>query len=179
MKIQPVVYAQVLGVSILSAGFINIIDVYPATAQSCNPFGCSQSGAGQCNPFGCPNPGAGPCTPFGCPASPQNNSNSNNNSPSNSNNNSPGNSSSRRSSRPFQVTNSTGQTINYLYASNSSQENWSDDLLGNNVLPAGQAWNLTLRGGCMFDFSATLADGETVFWEGINTCERDRIRLYD
>lgn len=41
----------------------------PAQA-SCNPFGCSQPGAGDCNPFGCPNPGAGPCTPFGCPPSP-------------------------------------------------------------------------------------------------------------
>lgn len=166
MNIQSVVKcAQMLGASLLSVGFINIADVNIASAQSCNPFGCSQPGAGACNPFGCPNPGAGPCTPFGCPASPQPAPNPN--------------TSTRPSSRSFQVTNSTGQEIRYLYASHSGQENWSNDLLGSNVLPAGQAWNLTLRGGCMVDFSAILADGARVFWNDINTCDRDRIRFYD
>ncbi|HEY9695958.1 MAG TPA: hypothetical protein V6D10_01615 [Trichocoleus sp.] len=59
---------KLLTVGILSLG-LNYVPKPPAAeAQVCNPFGCSQPGAGQCNPFGCPNPGAAECNPFGCPA---------------------------------------------------------------------------------------------------------------
>lgn len=60
----------------ISHGLHIALLIVPASAAGlpalagCNPFGCSQPGAGDCNPFGCPNPGAGPCTPFGCPPSP-------------------------------------------------------------------------------------------------------------
>lgn len=62
--------AMMLAVGTLSTGLLISTDTKPSAAQSCNPFGCSQPGAGSCNPFGCPNPGASPCTPFGCPPSP-------------------------------------------------------------------------------------------------------------
>ena len=71
-------------VKLLTAGILGLGLNYlprPAAveAQVCNPFGCSQPGAGQCNPFGCPNPGAADCNPFGCPAAssspPSNNNN--------------------------------------------------------------------------------------------------------
>jgi len=62
--------AMILTVGILGTSLSFGTDIQPSAAQSCNPFGCSQPGAGSCNPFGCPNPGASPCTPFGCPPSP-------------------------------------------------------------------------------------------------------------
>jgi hypothetical protein len=62
--------AMVLAAGVLSTSLAFVTDIKSSTAQTCNPFGCSQPGAGACNPFGCPNPGANPCTPFGCPPSP-------------------------------------------------------------------------------------------------------------
>ncbi len=65
-----VTFSKALTIGVLSAILPLLGHTQPSVAQTCNPFGCSQPGAGACNPFGCPNPGADPCTPFGCPASP-------------------------------------------------------------------------------------------------------------
>jgi hypothetical protein len=185
MQFQPIVRSiQTLGISLLGIGFINIIAPNTATAQSCNVYGCSQPGAGQCNVYGCPNPGADQCTVYGCPAAPpapppappqNNNGNGNGNNPSSR----PSNAPNRPSNRSFQVTNGTGQDIHYLYVSVANQDDWSNDLLGDNILTDRQSWNMRLREGCVYDFSANLEDGKAIYWEDINICQRNRTTLTD
>lgn len=161
--------AQIFGLSFLGVGFTNFIAPTVSVAQTCNPFGCSAPGAGPCNPFGCPNPGASPCTPFGCPTSPASNNNSNNNSSSIVN--------SAQASRSFQVVNNSGAEFYYFYASPAGQGAWSDDVLGSNSLPNGQAWNLTLSRGCQYDFQAQTYSGSTLVWRNIDVCSRNSITL--
>lgn len=157
--------AQIFGVSLLSVGLANLVIPTVATAQACNPFGCSAPGAGPCNPFGCPNPGASPCTPFGCPASPASNNNSN------------PTTTSSTSIRSFQIVNNSDAEFYYFYASPAGQGSWSNDVLGDNTLPNGQAWNLTLSRGCQYDFQAQTHNGSTMVWRNIDVCSRNSITL--
>lgn len=136
MRSQSVIQiAQIVGVSLLSMGLAHLAKPMIATAQVCNVYGCSQSGAGACNVYGCPNVGADPCNVYGCPVAP----------PSNNPSNSPA---SDQSGRSFQVINRSGAEFYYFYASPAGQGSWSNDLLGDNTLPSGQVWNLTLTRSC-------------------------------
>jgi hypothetical protein len=86
--------------------------------------------------------------------------------------------SSSTASHSFQVWNNTGRVIEFLYASPSGQNTWSNDLLGNNtVLSPGQGWNLTLTRGCQYDFWAEMENGSELFWRNINVCNRSGITL--
>lgn len=160
MKIQSIAkYTQIFGISFLSVGLINIVNSQPATAQSCNVFGCSQPGAGECNPFGCPNPGAGPCTPFGCPASPTGSSNTSGN-----------------SQRNFSISNNTGMNITALYLSPSSDSAWGTNDL-NGTLYSGSSTTYTLTGNCDWDLKALLSNGSELTQYRINTCTNSNYSL--
>ena len=136
----------------------------PSVAQTCNPFGCSQPGAGACNPFGCPKPGAGacnpfgcpnpgasPCTPFGCPASPQNSSAPPSSTPPNA---------ATPDRRNFTVYNNTEQTIIELYVSSTDSNSWGSDIMSG-VLRSGSSTVVTFSNRserCIYDVKAVYRD---------------------
>lgn len=169
MGFQSVIQtARIVGVSLLSIGLAHLAKPTIASAQVCNVYGCSQSGAGACNVYGCPNVGADPCNVYGCPVAPPSNN------PSNNPSNRP---TSAQASRSFQVVNRSGSEFYYFYASPAGQGSWSDDLLGDNTLPNGQGWNLTLTRSCQYDFQAETYSGSTMTWRNIDVCDGNSVNL--
>lgn len=71
----------------------------------------------------------------------------------------------------FQAVNRTGRTIQALYVSPTSTENWGRDILGEEVLPNN--WNITVRPPrreCLNDIRWVLADGRSFTRMQVNTC---------
>lgn len=123
----------------------------PSTAQTCNPFGCSQPGAAACNPFGCPNPGASECTPFGCPASPQGSSQP----PSSNTQNT-----FASDRRNFILYNNTSQTLTGLYISPTNSKSWGDNILSK-VVSSESSAKITFSNTsnrCVYDVKVTYRD---------------------
>ena len=151
---------QLLALSALSLGMLMLPQPKAAEAQVCNPFGCSQPGAGACNPFGCPNPGASECTPFGCPASPMSSSPPQNN---------------YSAQRLLRVHNTTGYTLQAIYPSPSSAGDWGRNDLRSR-LGDGYYTDFTLRGSeCEFDIRAEGAGGGVYEEYQVDTCNSSDI----
>jgi hypothetical protein len=66
--------------------------------------------------------------------------------------------------RDFDLINNTGMTIDYIYVSPTSVDDWGDDVLGQDVLDHGQVVHITFPGGrvkgedCIFDIKVMLTD---------------------
>ena len=72
----------------------------------------------------------------------------------------------------FRVNNRGSQTIMELYVSSSQDSNWGDDLLGANVLAAGQSFIVRLPNGqCINDIRIVAAGGRATERRNVNTCE--------
>ncbi|HEY8609924.1 MAG TPA: Tat pathway signal protein, partial [Roseomonas sp.] len=74
----------------------------------------------------------------------------------------------------FNFINRSGQTIRELYISLSSQANWGQDRLGNNVMNPGQSLWVELPGGrsCAADIRVVYMNGAAAERRGIETCSR-------
>jgi hypothetical protein len=75
--------------------------------------------------------------------------------------------------RDVRLINQTGDVVMYLYWSNTNEQNWGDDQLGQNVLPAGNSWDVTIDDGtgtCDFDIMAVTQGGRQVVHNGVNVC---------
>ncbi len=75
--------------------------------------------------------------------------------------------------RNVTIRNRTGQTITYLYWSNTAASNWGSDQLGSGVLGAGQDWRVEVddgSGACTFDFKARLSSGREIERRDIDVC---------
>ncbi|HEY8610493.1 MAG TPA: hypothetical protein VIL69_04285 [Roseomonas sp.] len=71
----------------------------------------------------------------------------------------------------FRLNNRTGATINEVYVSSSSRNNWGRDRLGNNTLPSGQSLNIVLPAGqCTNDIRVVYENGAAQEQRGVNTC---------
>lgn len=73
--------------------------------------------------------------------------------------------------RRIRIKNDTGQAIASLSAS-SQESGWSGTVLG--ALDAGKAAMATIddgSGACVYDFTATLADGSRRDARGVNVCD--------
>ena len=84
-------------------------------------------------------------------------------------------STSSSANRVVQIGNTTGVTMTHFYASNTSRDNWEEDILGSDVLPSGRSLDVNIddgTGACMFDFKARFADGDEVIERGVNVCTR-------
>jgi hypothetical protein len=78
--------------------------------------------------------------------------------------------------RQVQVNNLTSFTIVEFYASNTGTTDWEEDILGNDVLPAGGSVSINIDDGsgyCKFDFLAVFDDGEQLVSADNNVCELD------
>jgi len=80
----------------------------------------------------------------------------------------------------FTITNNTGQTILTLNVSPSDEESWGPDILGVEVLGAGEEASITFDNDeerCEWDIRVTYEDGDTGAWGGINLCETTNVTL--
>ncbi|MBK1648629.1 hypothetical protein [Rhabdochromatium marinum] len=73
------------------------------------------------------------------------------------------------------ITNSTGYTIDYLYVSPASSDDWQDDVLGDDVLPNGYRGKVTLRGfdSPIFDIQLEDEEGDTYTFYDFNVEKYD------
>jgi hypothetical protein len=72
----------------------------------------------------------------------------------------------------FNLVNRSGQTINEIYVSPSSQDSWGRDWLGQNVLPPGQSWPIRIPVGqdCVNDIRVVYANGNAEERRRVDTC---------
>lgn len=72
----------------------------------------------------------------------------------------------------FRLNNRGNQTILEVYVSSSANSNWGQDLLGTNVLAAGQSFVIRLPDRqCQNDIRIVVEGGRATERRNINTCE--------
>ncbi|WP_426958108.1 hypothetical protein [Muricoccus radiodurans] len=72
----------------------------------------------------------------------------------------------------FSLVNRSGQTIMEIYASSVSVNSWGQDLLGANVLPNGQSFQVNLPPNqCQNDIRVVYQDRRSEERRGVNTCQ--------
>lgn len=79
----------------------------------------------------------------------------------------------------FEIVNDTGQTAERLYLQSPGAGDWQEDLLGENVLPAG-SWAeapLDPAHGCHYDLKVVLADGAMVTAYDFDVCVQPRFKM--
>ena len=68
------------------------------------------------------------------------------------------------------------------YTSNKGSRSWEEDILGRNILPAGQSVVINIDDGsgyCKFDFLAVFEDGEELVKYDNNVCELSQFNYTD
>lgn len=73
----------------------------------------------------------------------------------------------------FTLNNATSHTLVEFYASPSNVDNWEEDILGSDVLPAGESATVTIadsRSECEYDIKGVFDDGESVEHFQVNLC---------
>ena len=78
------------------------------------------------------------------------------------------------------ISNKTSVDIWYLYMSPQSSDSWEEDVLGEDVLLAGDDFTVDLVGydECIWDFKAVFADEEEVELYEVNVCE-ENVTFYE
>ena len=72
-----------------------------------------------------------------------------------------------------QVQNRTGRTIWRFYGSPVTTNDWEEDILGNDVFPAGTSRNIDFADGrtiCNYDMKAEFQDGTSIVKNNVNVC---------
>jgi hypothetical protein len=80
----------------------------------------------------------------------------------------------------FSVVNRTGHTVMTLNVSPTSEDEWGPDILGNEVLRAGQTAAVTFDRAetqCNYDIRATYEDNDTTDMRGVNLCQVGTVNL--
>ncbi|MDO9588388.1 MAG: hypothetical protein Q8R45_07115 [Brevundimonas sp.] len=81
--------------------------------------------------------------------------------------------------RRVRIINATGVTMTHFYASNSGQNDWEEDILGQDVLRSGASVVINIddgTGACIYDFKARFADGDELVRYRINVCQISEYR---
>lgn len=76
--------------------------------------------------------------------------------------------------RRVRIINATGVTMTHFYASNSGEDDWQEDILGQDVLRSGASVMINIddgSGACIYDFKARFADGDELERYRINVCQ--------
>jgi hypothetical protein len=73
----------------------------------------------------------------------------------------------------FRLVNRSGRTIQQLFVSPASDQNWGADRLGQNVLPNGRTFTVTLPrdGTCVYDIRVVYDNNTAAEKRRINTCQ--------
>ncbi|HVQ07791.1 MAG TPA: hypothetical protein VMS43_05100 [Allosphingosinicella sp.] len=80
----------------------------------------------------------------------------------------------------FSVVNRTGHTVLTLNVSPTSEDEWGPDILGTQVLQAGQTAQVTFDRAetqCNYDIRATYDDGDTTDVRNVNLCQVGTVNL--
>ncbi len=81
----------------------------------------------------------------------------------------------------FTVDNATGVDIHQLYVSPHSTNDWEEDILGQDVLPAGDSVEIAFSRSEdeeMWDLRVTDSDGNAIVWENLNLLEISNVTLH-
>ena len=80
---------------------------------------------------------------------------------------------SHAGTQDFTLVNQTGETIYTLHISESANDSWEEDVLGEDTLAPGKRMDVTFSGrtACLWDMRVTDPDENEVTWTGINLCE--------
>jgi len=81
----------------------------------------------------------------------------------------------------FTLVNKTGYTIDEVYVSPSSANNWLNDVLGQDVLGDGEKAKIKFHSSndiCKYDLKVIYDDKEEVEWSDINLCEEEKITIH-
>lgn len=76
--------------------------------------------------------------------------------------------------RRVRIHNQTGWTMLRFYASDSRVDSWEEDMLGRNVLSAGNSIMMNIddgSGACLYDFKAEFTNGEVLTRMNVNVCQ--------
>jgi len=76
--------------------------------------------------------------------------------------------------RRVRINNNTDYDIVQFYASNKGTNDWEEDVLGREILPAGQSVIINIDDGsgyCKFDFLAVFEDDDQLVSRNNNVCE--------
>ncbi len=82
--------------------------------------------------------------------------------------------------RRVKVINETTYDIVRFYGSNVGSSDWEEDILGADILYAGDAVLINFDDGtgyCMFDFKVIFEDGDEIIRNRVNVCEVEYYRL--
>lgn len=74
----------------------------------------------------------------------------------------------------FELINQTSQVLDQFYASPSNTNEWGEDILGQDVLGAGESGTVTIADGsdqCEYDLKSVFQSGEEVVREAADLCE--------
>jgi hypothetical protein len=80
----------------------------------------------------------------------------------------------------FVIVNNTGQALLTLNVSPASEDTWGPDILGTEVLAAGERGEVSFANDeerCDWDIRVTYEDGDTGDWRGIDLCETAVVEL--
>jgi hypothetical protein len=79
----------------------------------------------------------------------------------------------------FTLVNGTGGEITNLFISETSKDDWEEDVLGDEVLAAGEEVEVKFEGhdSCYWDIKAQEND-VAVFWRKVNLCEVSTVTLH-
>ena len=89
---------------------------------------------------------------------------------------------SQAEDRRVRIINETQTTMVEFYASNVGADTWEEDILGNDVLPAGDSVMMNIDDGtgyCLYDFRAVFADGDVLVRERVDVCEISSYRYHN
>lgn len=84
--------------------------------------------------------------------------------------------------RRIVINNNTSFDIVEFYASNKGENSWQEDILGRNILPAGNSVVINIDDGsgyCKYDFRAIFADGDELVKYDNNVCELSEFNYND
>jgi hypothetical protein len=73
----------------------------------------------------------------------------------------------------FRLVNRSGRTIQQLFVSAATEQSWGADRLGQNVLPTGRSFTVTLPrdGTCVYDIRVVYDNNTAAEKRRVNTCE--------
>jgi hypothetical protein len=80
----------------------------------------------------------------------------------------------------FNLTNSTGYTINEVYVSATNTKDWEEDIMGADALPDGGSVDISFdaaENACRFDMKVVYDDEEEAIWTNFNLCTISTIEL--
>jgi len=73
----------------------------------------------------------------------------------------------------FTLINQTGVEVWRLFVSETSNDDWEEDVLGDDTLPDGSRIDMSFAGrsACLWDILVTDSDENELVFQGINLCE--------